>query len=152
MLPKYHIVIGAIFTILFYQLSNLTYFQAIVIFLSSFLIDFDHYLNYVVNKKDLSLNNATKYFHRHRDKWIQLSVSERKKYKRPMFIFHGIEFWLILFLLSNYNKIFIFILFGIAIHIILDYIDYYYFKEPFYPKFSQLYLYQTNKKKINFPH
>ena len=106
---------------------------------------------YVLKNKDFSLKNARKYFFSYREKWLKLSVEERKKYKRHLFIFHGIELWIPLVLLASYFPIIWFVLIGLAIHITLDYIDYYYFKEPLYPKFSQLYVYQTNKNKITIP-
>jgi len=152
MLPKYHMAIGAIVTSTIYIIYPLTLIQAAIIFLSSFLIDVDHYMLYVVKNKDFSLRNARRYFFSHRKRWLKLSVGERKNYKRHLFIFHGIELWIPLVLLANYFPLIWFVLTGLAIHIFLDYIDYYYFKEPFYPKFSQLYVYQTNKKKIAIPH
>lgn len=150
MLPKYHIIIGGILSILVYNFFDVSQLEVLIIFLSSFLIDIDHYLIYGIMKNDWILKNAKKYFFNFRNKWIQNSIEERKKYKRHIFVFHGIEFWLLLGLISFYFPITVFILYGFAIHIILDYIDYFYLKEPLYPKFSQIYVYKTNKKKINF--
>ena len=150
MLPKYHIIIGAIASLILFYLTNLTITQTIIIFLSSFLIDIDHYIIYGIMYKNWSLKNSRKYFFNIREKWIKIPLKERKKYKRHIFIFHGIEFWIILFIISNYFPFILFILYGFAIHIFLDYLDLIYFKEPLYQKFSQFYVYQTNKKKINF--
>lgn len=150
MLPKYHIIIGGISSIIIYNFFDISHLGVLIIFLSSFLIDIDHYLIYGIMKKDWSLKNARKYFFNSRNKWIKTSIEERKKYKRHIFIFHGIEFWFLLGLISFYLPMIVFILYGFAIHIILDYIDYFYLKEPLYSKFSQIYVYKTNKKKINF--
>lgn len=150
MLPKYHIIIGAIASLLLYYFIPLTFTQTIIIFLSSFLIDIDHYIIYGIMKKDWSLKNAKKYFFNMREKWINTPLEERKKYKKHIFIFHGIEFWILLLVISKYIPLIIFILYGFAIHIFLDYIDCIYFKDPLYPKFSQIYVIKTNKKKINF--
>jgi hypothetical protein len=150
MLPKYHIIIGGLVSFALYYIIPLTLTQTIIIFLSSFLIDIDHYIIYGIIHKDWSLKNAKKHFFNFREEWIKTSVEERRKYKRHIFIFHGIEFWLVLFVISEYLPLIIFVLYGFVIHIFLDYIDCIYFKEPLYGKFSQLYVYKTNKKKINF--
>jgi len=155
MLPKYHITIGAIVSLFIYSIYEITILQATIIFLSSFLIDFDHYLLYVINKKDLSLQKARKFFFKRREIWINLPISKRKDHKRFIFIFHGIECWIILAILAAYlHPIFWFILLGIAIHIFLDYIDLIYLGEPLYSKVSQLYVYHSNKKKkyLKFNH
>jgi hypothetical protein len=150
MLPKYHIIIGFIFSVLIYNLFDVSHFEILIFFLSSFLIDIDHYIIYAIIKKNYSLKNSMKYFLDCRKKWIKLSLEERRKYKKHIFIFHGIEFWIPLFIMSFYFKIIIFVLYGFFVHIILDYIDCLYFKEPLYQKFSQIYVYETNKKKIDF--
>src|SRR3989344_8569317 len=130
MLPKYHIIIGALASLLLYYIIPLTLIQTAIIFLSSFLIDIDHYIIYIIMHKDWSLKNAQKHFFNMREKGIKTSVEERKKYKRYIFIFHGIEFWLVLLIISKYIPLIIFVLYGFAIHIFLDYIDCIYFKEP----------------------
>jgi len=149
MLPKYHILIGLLASLMIYSLYELTVIQASIIFLSSFLIDVDHYLIYTWVKRDISLKNARNYFHKRRDKWMNLNTPEQKKYKRYIYAFHGIEFWLLLFWASTYLPILLFIIYGFIIHMILDYIDFIYYKQPIYAKFSQLYVYITNKKKID---
>jgi len=151
MLPKYHIVIGAIASLISFSIFQLTLFQLAIIFFSSFLIDFDHYLLYLFKTKDFSLKKARKYFFKRRREWIALSIEERKKYKRPIFIFHGMECWLLLAALATYiHSLFWFVLIGIAIHILLDYIEYIYIGDPLYGKTSQLYVYLTNKNKKAF--
>ena len=150
MLPKYHIIIGAMATIILYLALPLTPLQATIIFLSSFLIDVDHYLIYALTKKDWSLKNATKYFHKRRKKWLSMSTDEQKKYKRYIYIFHGIEFWILLLIISIYQPLTLFVLYGFIIHITLDYIEFIHQKQPLLAKFSQLWVYQTNKKKIHF--
>ena len=148
MLPKYHIVIGAITTSIIFSIFIITPLQALIIFLSSFLIDVDHYLLYVFKTKDLSLKRSIKYFFKRRDDWLKKPLEERKKSKLAIFIFHGIEFWILLIILAIYLPIIWFVILGIFIHMILDYIDIIYRKDPWYSKFSQVYVYLTNKKKI----
>ena len=147
MLPKWHIVIGAIFSVLVTYLLGLSLTNGVIIFLSSILLDFDHYLYYIFKKRDLSLKNAYSWFVERKRKWFSLKYEERKRYKRPILIFHGIEFWLVLGLLCLVNKLFLWILLGIAIHMIFDWIELFYLKEPLYNKFSQMYTLIKNKKK-----
>jgi hypothetical protein len=146
MYPKYHIILGGLVTILIYLISQITLFQAVIIFLSSFLIDFDHYIIYAIKKKDLSLKNARNYFYEKKDLWLNASKEQRKNFKHLVIIFHGIEFWVILIILAQFHTIFYFILTGIIIHMFLDYIDMIHLSAPFYTKFSQIKVYLRNKK------
>lgn len=150
MLPKYHIISGILLSLALYFLHNLTYLQAFIVFLAAFLIDIDHYLIYVIKKKDFSIRNSMNFFYWKSKEWLKMSVKERKKYKRSIFIFHGIEFWVILFFLYFYVPEILFIAYGFALHMILDYIDLFIKREPLIVKFSQLYVYFTNKKKKEF--
>ena len=92
MLPKYHITLGAIVSLIIYLFFPITIFQAIVIFLSSFLIDCDHYLYYFLKTKDFSFKKAVKYNIKNRERQISLPFDKKNYYKRPILIFHGIEF------------------------------------------------------------
>lgn len=150
MLPKYHILVGFISSLIIYLIFPITILQAAIIFFSSFLIDVDHYLLYVYKKKDFSFKNSVIFFRERRRKWIAMNLEERKKYKKAIFIFHGIEFWLLLIILSFYINLIWFVLLGIAIHILLDYIDLINNKDYLYSKFSQFYVYLKNKGKRDF--
>lgn len=150
MLPKYHIIFGAIITSIIYAIFTITLFQAIIIFLSSFLIDIDHYLLYVLKKKDLSLKNAYKSFKQRRINWFQLPKQKRREHKQLILIFHGIEFWILIVLLLFIHKIFLFVLIGVAIHMLPDYIELFYLGEPFYIKLSPIYVHIKNKNKKEF--
>ena len=150
MLPKYHIIIGAIASITIFFLFNLTLMQTLVIFLSSILIDIDHYLLFIIKEKNLSLKKAYNWFYERRKKWLTISKQEKEKYKRPFFILHGIEFWLLLSILANYINLIWFILIGISIHMILDFIEIIANKDPFYAKFSQTIVLIKNSNKKDF--
>jgi len=63
MLPKAHIFYGAIFSIILY-LIGLSAIESILTFLASFLIDFDHYLRYVLKKKRFQLKKCILFFKR----------------------------------------------------------------------------------------
>ena len=83
-------------------------------------------------------------------KELKLSPEEREKYKKYYFIFHGIEFWTLLLILSLFNYHFIFILIGILFHVILDEIDLYGLNGDMFYKLSQTYVYFSNKKKKRY--
>ena len=106
MLPKWHVLFGAIFSVIIFSVFHITIFKTTLIFLSSFLIDFDHYLWYVFNKKSLNLKKAYNWFISHSKKFLLLDSEKRKEYKMPNFIFHGLEFWIIIFVLSLYFRLF----------------------------------------------
>jgi len=148
MLPKHHIIIGAIISLILYLLTPITIIQTLIIFLSSFLIDIDHYFYYVFKEKDFSLKRAYRYFIKIKQKFKKITKAQIKKYKLPLIVFHGIEFYILIIMLSFFNSFFLFILFGILIHIFFDYVEFLYIKEPFYSKFSQVYVYLTHKRKF----
>jgi len=150
MLPKWHIFIGFLFTIILKFTTPIDYTNLLIIFLASFLIDVDHWFVYVLKKKDFSISKAYNWFIQKGIKYEKLSLKERKKYKKLIMIFHGIEFWILLLVLSVYSKIFIFILLGIAIHMVFDFMEIINKKEPLYTKFSQIYSCIKNKNKKAF--
>lgn len=151
MRPLIHIISGAIFILIIYFLfPNLSILNLSIVFLASFLIDIDHYIYFVYKKKDFSLKNAYYWFSNCEKKWRKLSYSEKLKYKIIPILFHGIEFLAILILLSYFNKIFYFVLFGSIFHIFIDYVEIIYYREPLYMKFSQIYLLIRNKRKLEF--
>ena len=128
MLPKTHAILAAIFSLLIYFIFHLYLFSVVLIFLASVFIDFDHYLWYFYRKKSLNLKDAYFWFKEKRQKWLKLSKKGREDYKRVYLVFHSIEFWIILGLLSFINQIFLFILIGVLFHMILDYIEIFYVK------------------------
>lgn len=150
MLPKTHVILGAAYSLFVYILYNITIIEAFLIFFASVLIDFDHYLWYIYRKKSLNLKKAYFWFKEKRKIWIKLSEKEREKYKRPYLIFHSIEFWIFLVILSFVNKLFLFILIGILFHMIFDYIEIINIKEKIYFKFSLIWIFIKNKDKKHF--
>jgi len=109
------------------------------------LIDFDHYLWYVVKKKDFSLTRAYNHFIESRDLWLRLSKKQKETFESGIIIFHGIECWILLVLLIMVSKLFIFVLIGVAIHMILDFIEMYKYNSPWHTKLSQIWVHQKNK-------
>lgn len=111
MLISRHIVTGILFITVFTVISNLHILLAIIIFFSSVLIDFDHYLFYVWRKKDISLKNSYKYFRK---------LPSGKDGKPGIMIFHTSEFFIFILFLSFVFPIFVFILFGMILHLAVD--------------------------------
>ena len=115
MLPKHHIIYGAIFSLLLLSFFQISYVSAMLVFLSSFLIDFDHYLIYAIRKKDFSLKNSFNYFFN-----MQSKYKKEKNIKAPLSFLHTIEILFILGLASAYNKYLFFIFIGFLYHCFLD--------------------------------
>jgi hypothetical protein len=150
MLPKYHISLGFIFSLIIYLFFNISFINFSLIFLSSFLIDFDHYLWYLFKTKDWNLMNCVRELTKRRDKILKLTFNEREKIKRGVYLFHGIEFWILLICLSLLFDWFFFIFLGVIFHMLLDFIEMIYTREPISMKLSVVYKIYFNKNKKEF--
>lgn len=106
MLPKFHALYGAIFSLFIHIFVFPDRTAAVVVFLSTVFIDVDHYLFYVYKKSDLSLAKAYYYF--------------VKGGTYRLMVFHTVEFVILLYLLSFYSKYFLFVIVGILFHWALD--------------------------------
>ena len=124
MRPIKHLLIGTIFALLiFLVFPSITWIGFVLIVLSTFLIDVDHYLYYVYRKKDLSLRRAYYYFINCQKKIKSLPVNQRAKVYEGVFIFHGIEAIILSLFLSLFCKYFLYIAIGISFHLFLDLIN-----------------------------
>lgn len=148
MFPIYHIIYGAIFSLLIYIFfPSIGLFGLSIIFLSSVLIDIDHYLYYVFRKKDFNLKRAFKWFVKFGKKFRSLPKEKQRKVRIPLCIFHGFESLLVLFILSYFSEVFYFIFFGFAIHLFFDFIGALYEDVRFH-NFSAIYKFIKTR---NFP-
>lgn len=138
MLPKWHILFGAIFSLIIFYFFQITIFQASLIFLSSILIDFDHYMFGAIRNKTLNLKKL--YF------WHK---ALGKKHKPIMHIFHSLEFLVFIAILSFYFDFFLFILIGIIFHSVLDVIDLFFTKRINCREFSLIRFLILRKKYPN---
>jgi len=109
MFPKWHILFGAIFSLILFLVFKVNLFYSIVVFLASVLIDVDHYLFYVKRKDDWNLKTAFNWF-----------VALEKKHKPLALIFHNIEFVILILILSFFHNFFLFILIGLLFHLSID--------------------------------
>ena len=78
--PKHHVLLGFIFSIIIFLIfPSIGILGFLLIFLSSFLVDVDHYLYYVYKNRKLSLRKAYMWHIRKRKKWYVLSRKKRNK-------------------------------------------------------------------------
>lgn len=147
MLPKIHLVIGILFISLTYLFfPNISKTGLLIILASSVLIDADHCIYYFIQEKDISIKKCYAWHKKHLKETLALPMSERKKKYTGFYIFHGIEWLVILFLLSIFvfpNFIFIFI--GFLLHGVVDISHEYYIKRTLH-KSSLIYSYIQWKK------
>jgi len=125
MLPKFHILIGLLFSIGCYTIfSFVSLIGAGLIFLSSVLIDFDHYIYYIFKKKSFSLKKAYNWFKKKGKQFSKIPKNKRKSYALNLSFFHGLE-WVFIFSLFGklFNNYFYFIAIGIFLHLVLDWIN-----------------------------
>jgi len=123
MLPRWHIVLGFVFSILYWILfprTDLIYI--VLIFLSSFLIDFDHYLNALSKTGSVSLRKAFEY-HKVLGEIEKYEQKKGIKRKSDFEIFHTFEFHLLVLLLSFVWIGFFYIFLGMLFHSIIDIIS-----------------------------
>lgn len=123
MWPKWHILYGFLFTLLLWMIfPDISYFYIIITFLSSFLIDVDHYLYFVIKTKNFSFSKSLEY---HRLKEIEEVQNYKKGIRKKMGFhpFHTIEFHIIIGLFSLVWKPFLFVFIGILFHSLIDFCD-----------------------------
>jgi len=142
-----HLLIGFTASYILIYFFNFSSFSGLIIFLASWMIDGDHYFWYSLEMKDWNPLHAIKWYKKSIPKWFCLSIKEREKFKRGVFICHGIIFWIILAALSLVHKFFLWILIGVAIHMIADWIDIIDKGEPLYNKIFPCYVIRRNKNK-----
>lgn len=143
MLPSEHILLGLMFSaLILFFFPSMGAFGFLIIFLSSFVFDADHYLAYIAITKDWSLNKAFEFFITTTDD----AKKSNKKQQGPLTIFHTIEFILLLGALSFFHVFFLYVLLGLIFHSVLD--IYFLYKEKilFMRDFSVI-LYLKRKRK-----
>jgi hypothetical protein len=118
MLPKWHIAINAILFLIL--LFFVPLFPALIFFLSSVLIDIDHYLYYIYEKRDFSLIRAYKWNKITRKRYHNLSREEKKRHRYFVLVFHGVEVLLILLILSEFFPVLFFVFLGFFVHMVQD--------------------------------
>ncbi len=114
MYPLVHFTTSLVLTILLYPVFG---YNAIWILVGGFLIDTDHYIDYAIRKKDFSLRNAYRYFdNRHKP--------NTNPEKDLLHIFHTIEFFLLIIILSLFFQFIFITLIGMVFHELLDLVEF----------------------------
>lgn len=111
MFPKWHIIFGAVFSLLVLIIFPSIGLGALIIFLSSVLIDFDHYTSYIFQKKSFSLKKAFEWHAR------ELYIKDKI---HPFLFLHFFEVLIIIFLASLKFHFLLLVLLGFLFHILLD--------------------------------
>ncbi|MEK6933318.1 MAG: hypothetical protein AABW75_00405 [Nanoarchaeota archaeon] len=137
MLPRWHILFGAIFTFLIWLYAPETsYLYLGLVFFASFIIDLDHYICGMMRTGTLHLGEIFKYH----SEMGQIQHKEREKgirRKGDFHLFHTIEFHvLVAFLGIFFTPLFYFFI-GMTFHSLLDVIwlmrhDFLYRREYFF--------------------
>lgn len=128
MLPKIHILFGAVFSLLLWLgFPQVTLLGALVVFLASVLIDIDHYLYYVYKTGKWSIKDSFNWFLKNKQLFSKMNNKEKQGIYSGLCFLHGIETLLILFILSlfhfTFSALFIFIAIGFLFHQTLDLIE-----------------------------
>lgn len=135
MLPRWHILFGAIFSIIVWiAVPTIDYLYIIFIFLSSFLIDFDHYICSAFKTKKLGLFHSFEY-HKDMDRQAKADLAKGIKEKGDFHIFHTIEFHILVGLFGLISTPFFYIFLGMIFHSLLDIYSLLYEKEMYKREF-----------------
>ena len=120
MLPRWHIFFGAIFTfIIWISAPQTPIIFLLLMFSSSFLIDFDHYIVSVRQTKKLSLKNSFEY-HKEELKKEDRDIARGIRRKGDFHIFHTVEFHALVGVLAIFFSPFLYIFMGMVFHSLLD--------------------------------
>lgn len=130
MLPSKHIIFGAIFSILVWLFFPVMgWLGAMIIFLSSVLIDVDHYLYYVYKKREFDIKDSVRWYLSNTDLVKKMNKKQKANFYSGLYFLHGIEAIILLILLMlTFPNIFnftIFIIIGFLFHQVLDAINLY---------------------------
>jgi len=151
MLPRIHIIAGAIFSIILYLFfPQIKLVGALIIFLSSFLIDIDHYLYYVYKKKDFSLRRAYRWFIKNKDLFNRMNKKQKDKFYHGLCFLHGFEAVILLsvaWIFLYPNNLALFIILGFVFHQILDAINLYNARRDYDKILSFIYSVQKSRDK-----
>jgi len=119
--PSYHIFFGFLFSIfLLFLFPEIGVKNLTMLFLAAVLIDVDHYLFYIYQKKDFNLRRAYDYFIANKKKWKEFGKIGNCPLPSQLCIFHGLEVLLVVFILSFFFNPLYFVFIGFSFHLLLD--------------------------------
>lgn len=120
MLPRWHILFGAIFAFIIWLYAPETpYLYLGLIFFASFIIDLDHYICGAIRTKTF---NFGKIFHYHNEMGIKQHKEREKGIRRrgDFHLFHTVEFHILIALFSFFSISFFYFFIGMTFHSLLD--------------------------------
>ena len=113
MMPRTHLIVSLIISLIYFPFFGWWSFLAIV---GGFLIDVDHYLEFIIKFKRRDLFKA--FF----DAVEFYKGNNCQKYKDLLHIFHTFEFWILYIVLAIIYPFLLPFVFSIFIHLIMDFI------------------------------
>ena len=134
-----HFIASAILAVALYPVFN---WKTALILIGGFLIDIDHYFWYVCKYKNFNLIKSYEFFMRN------LKLNEFTNVTGILLIFHTIEFFLIMLLLSFYNEFALIFTIGLLSHYLLDFIWFYFILKKFMLNHSVIWWIIKNKQKV----
>lgn len=147
MKSQFHLFYSVLVSLILFVL-NFSLLDIFIFLISSIvLIDLDHVPSFILREKSINPFKFFRWSYEKKEKWDKLSLKEKMLYKKPIYLFHNIEFLLILFLVSKFFNIFIFVFWGFLFHLLLDLCYNIYSKEEKYFKLSLVYTLVKNKKR-----
>jgi len=120
MLPRWHLILGAIFTFSIWLISpeiRLVYLA--LVFLASVLIDFDHYVIAVIRTGKLSLASSFDYHQMCQIEHLK-NVKKGIRKKNGLYFLHTIEFHVLIGILGVFFLPFFYIFLGMVFHSLSD--------------------------------
>lgn len=134
MLPRWHILLGFMFSLLIYAAFNIDVISFLILFISTWVIDIDHYFWYIIKKRNIKFSSAYKYFFQRRGKLKNLpkkQILQIMLNQNRIFVLHSIEMlfaisivFLIILKKFRFSVLYIYLfLLGVIFHISLDILE-----------------------------
>jgi hypothetical protein len=121
MLPRWHVLLGIVFCIIFKFISSETsYVSLFLIWFASVFIDFDHYLVAGFNHKKWNPVDALNHGYEKRDKILEQKEEFGLCEKGDFHFFHTVESHILVGILALFFFPFFFIFIGMVFHSLLD--------------------------------
>jgi len=121
MLPQTHFKLGVLLVLILSVFTNFSLTALIIILSATVLIDVDHWFIYVKTTKKLGIRASYQWFmDLHHKRKAAKKKNPRVVLPKFLCIFHTIEFYLLILILSFFYSFFYYLLIGITFHYFLD--------------------------------
>ena len=91
MYPIQHLALGTLFALFIFALfPQISLIGVLLIIASTVLIDMDHYIYYIIKKRNFNILKARKWFFNHEKIALTISREERNKTYPGFYFLHGI--------------------------------------------------------------